>query len=539
MNSVYPTDIISEIKKCALSFAYFCKTYVKFADHEKGLINFELRPYQEEILNLFNTHQRVLVNKCRQGGFTKFNALWSLWTCLFSLGKRVMIIHKTDREAWQNGAWIRRVIQELPTWMQPVLSKENDHELRFDDTDCVLSNYKWEASCGRAIDYLFVEEAAFVKDMEQHWNAIVPTIYRGKAFIVSTPNGKKNNWFYETCKAAWEGAGTVGFHYHAVNCTVRPDYSEAWVAMMKKNLGDRGFRQECMNEFLDDKEEPKEEVKEEAKDPNWHPHNDLWHPHNFTPSASINRKYKPEVFNCYDVDNKQAKLVGDWEKTSDLDIDVPNLWDLRKSETDPAIVCYTDYVNMFGELEKDVDEFEKKRDDAVKEVTDFAKQCDEELAVLSGVSQTENSKEDGDWTDWLNEDNVNQIWKDISDAMPEFSDAKLFAGRASYKPKLLKRDSFSHPDMLALSGIPVDATDQHYEEDDYRDLLLKTLSEGMPNNMELDLRDDALCINGVPTKISTKSIEMAFEGLVELTGTQQASLVTVGGIIKEKLQILF
>jgi phage FluMu gp28-like protein len=110
-----------------------------------------------------------------------------------------MVVSKTDREAIAAGEIVKRAIEELPSWMQPQMSKNNDHQKIFSDTGCKLFFYPPEAARGRSITYLVIDEAAFIQNMDAFWNGIFPTISTGgNVIVISTVNGVAGHggWYY-------------------------------------------------------------------------------------------------------------------------------------------------------------------------------------------------------------------------------------------------------------------------------------------------------------------------------------------------------
>ena len=61
-------DEIIEYKKCMEDPVYFAKKYCKVIHLDRGLVNFELYPYQEEMFNHFKNNRFSIVLACRQSG---------------------------------------------------------------------------------------------------------------------------------------------------------------------------------------------------------------------------------------------------------------------------------------------------------------------------------------------------------------------------------------------------------------------------------------------------------------------------------------
>ena len=246
----------NEFIKCAKSFNYFCHKYVKIMHPKKGLLPFISYKYQRRVISEYDNHRFCIISKFRQGGLTTVTVLWAMWRCLFKLDEVLMVVSKTDREAIAAGEIVKRALEELPEWMQPDLSKNNDHQKIFQESGCKLYFYSPEAARGRSISYLIIDEAAFIPSMDKFWNGIMPTVATGgNVIVISTVNGVSGTggWYYETYQGAKkpEDEGGNGFHIIDLDYWEHPEYSnEAWVKLVRNTLGEQGFAQEILRDFL-------------------------------------------------------------------------------------------------------------------------------------------------------------------------------------------------------------------------------------------------------------------------------------------------
>lgn len=64
----YTHEEIQEYAKCSKDPIYFIKNYVKIISLDKGLVNFELYPYQEEMIMAMHTKNRLCLLTGRQQG---------------------------------------------------------------------------------------------------------------------------------------------------------------------------------------------------------------------------------------------------------------------------------------------------------------------------------------------------------------------------------------------------------------------------------------------------------------------------------------
>lgn len=240
---------LAEITKCSNSFSYFCHKFAKVSHPLKGLIPFILFDYQRRVIDDFENRRFNIVAKFRQGGLSTVAVIWALWRGIFRFNETVMLLSKADREAIAAGDIASRALRFLPDWFRPEMSTNNKHELGFADTGTSLFFYTPNAARSKAITYLILDEAAFIPQMEEHWKAMYPTIATGGSCIaISTVNGV-GNWYEETYHKALEGKNP--FNVIQLDYQEHPDYDNAkWVRDTRANLGEKGWRQEVLRDFL-------------------------------------------------------------------------------------------------------------------------------------------------------------------------------------------------------------------------------------------------------------------------------------------------
>lgn len=238
-----------EFLKCAASFSYFCHKYVKIAHPKRGLLPFILFKYQKRVVKAYESSRFNILSKFRQGGLSTVTVLWSMWRCMFKLDETIMVLSKSDREAIAAGEIVKRALIELPNWMRPEMDKNNDHQKLFTETGCKLFFYTPEAARGRSITYLILDEAAFIPQMEKHWKAMFPTISTGGHCItISTVNGV-GNWYYDIFQGAKKGEND--FNVIELDYWEHPEYNDPdWVKATRAQLGEKGWMQEVMRDFL-------------------------------------------------------------------------------------------------------------------------------------------------------------------------------------------------------------------------------------------------------------------------------------------------
>lgn len=239
-----------EIIKCYNSFAYFCHKYVKILHPMDGLIPFVLYNYQRKVIEEYENHRFNIISKFRQGGLTTVTLLWGMWRCMFQLDQQIMVLGRTDRDATDIGMMVDRSCENFPEWLKPKKDgKWNDHLKMFTDTGSALKFHSPEAARGKSVTFLIVDEAAFIDDMDKHWKAMWPILSTGGGCtLVSTVNGL-GNWYEQTYHEAKEKQNR--FNIIDLDYWEHPDYNdEEWVKEQKAQLGEKGFLQEVLREFL-------------------------------------------------------------------------------------------------------------------------------------------------------------------------------------------------------------------------------------------------------------------------------------------------
>lgn len=238
-----------EFVKCGNSFPYFCHRYVKITHPTRGIVPFILFDYQRRVISEFDGYRFWIISKFRQGGLTTVTVLWAMWRCMFKYDETIMLLSKSDREAIAAGEIAVNAMEFLPVWLKPRMDKSNEHQHYFEETGSKLFCYTPNAARGRSITYLILDEAAFIPGMETHWKAMYPTIATGgNCIAISTVNGI-GNWYEETYHKALEGKSP--FHIIDLDYNEHPDYDNPkWVRETRANLGDKGWRQEVLRDFL-------------------------------------------------------------------------------------------------------------------------------------------------------------------------------------------------------------------------------------------------------------------------------------------------
>jgi len=244
-------DEIIEYKKCMEDPVYFAKKYCKVIHLDRGLVNFELYPYQEEMFDHFNSNRFSIVLACRQSGKSISSVAYILWFSLFHSEKNVAILANKGATAREMLARVTLMLENLPFFLQPGTKALNKGSIEFSNNSKIIASATSGSSIrGLSINLLFLDEFAFVENDAQFYTSTYPVVSSGKdtkVIITSTANGI-GNVFHKI----WEGAmqKTNQFVPFRVDWWDVPGRDETWKQETVGNTSQLQFDQEFGNTFF-------------------------------------------------------------------------------------------------------------------------------------------------------------------------------------------------------------------------------------------------------------------------------------------------
>jgi hypothetical protein len=256
MSSKNPSNNLREIikeeyKKCLSDPLYFVRKYVKISTQDKGVVPFEMFPYQEESLRTIHQNQRTIILKSRQMGISTLMAAYVLWVMLFKPGKNILVISKTREAAIEVVAKIKLANEELPSWLKIIAEEDNKLSLKLKNGSKVLATSSASDSArGYSTSLCVLDEACFVENIDELWAGVQQTLANttdGQAIILSTPNGV-GGFFYKTWIEAENK--TNGFIPIKLKWDLHPKRNQEWRERQTRELGVKLASQECDASFI-------------------------------------------------------------------------------------------------------------------------------------------------------------------------------------------------------------------------------------------------------------------------------------------------
>lgn len=245
-------EMLAEYMKCSNDPVYFCRTYMKIIHVDKGLVNFDLYGYQENMLRSMQNNRYTILATARQIGKSTTTCAFILWYILFNPEKTVALLANKGDTAREILGKVQLAYQHLPKWLQQGVVEWNKGSFVLENQSRVVAAATSSDSIrGYSINLLFIDEAAFIENWDEFFNSTFPTISSGettKVVLVSTPNGM--NHFYKT----WDYALQKKNEYNPIKVMWYdvPGRDDAWKekTLAAMNYDYEKFSQEHEVEFL-------------------------------------------------------------------------------------------------------------------------------------------------------------------------------------------------------------------------------------------------------------------------------------------------
>jgi len=242
---------LREYKKCMEDPSYFCKKYVKVIHLDKGLVPFDLYPYQEDMFDHFEENRFSIVLACRQSGKSISSVGYILWYALFHPEKTIAILANKGATAREMLARVTLMLENLPFFLQPGCKALNKGSIELSNNSRIVAAATSGSSIrGMSVNLLFLDEFAFVENAAEFYTSTYPVVSSGtdtKVIITSTANGIGN-----TYHKIWEGAVQNVNEYKPfrVDWWDVPGRDEKWKEETIANTSQLQFDQEFGNTFF-------------------------------------------------------------------------------------------------------------------------------------------------------------------------------------------------------------------------------------------------------------------------------------------------
>jgi hypothetical protein len=235
-----------EIVRCGRDPIYFMTKYGRVRTPVGGNVPFRLWPFQEECINDFMRHRLNIVLKARQLGLSTVTAVYALWMAIFQKDRSILVIATKLPTAINFIKKVKFALQNLPPWLVlPRLVGETKSQLTFSNgSEITATPTSEDAGRSEALSLLIIDEAAWIRNFEDIWTGLQPTISTGgRAIVLSTPNGVGGQYFRLWTDAVAE---LNDFNHIKLLWSVRPDHDQEWFEKETRGMGKRKVSQEYL-----------------------------------------------------------------------------------------------------------------------------------------------------------------------------------------------------------------------------------------------------------------------------------------------------
>jgi len=248
----FSQENIIEFMRCKQDPVYFAKRYIKIVSLDEGLVNFNLYPFQEKLVNNFHNNRFNICKMPRQTGKSTTVVSYLLHYAVFNDNVNIGILANKAKIAIDLLGRLQTAYENLPRWMQQGIIAWNKGSLELENGSKILAaSTSASAVRGMSFNILFLDEFAFVPNhvAEDFFASVYPTISSGtntKVIIVSTPRGM--NHFYRMWHDAERGKNEyipTDVHWSEV-----PGRDEYWKQQTIANTSEQQFKVEFECEFL-------------------------------------------------------------------------------------------------------------------------------------------------------------------------------------------------------------------------------------------------------------------------------------------------
>ena len=248
----YTEEQVTEILKCSEDPIYFIKKYVKIVNVDLGIVDFDMWPFQEDMVDGFHKNRFSICKMPRQVGKTTTTVGYMLWAVLFNPDYTVGILANKGQLAREILGRLQRAYEYLPLWLQQGIITWNKGNIELENGSKIYAYATSNSGVrGGTYNLIFLDEFAFVPHnmAQEFFTATYPVISSGKTtkvIIVSTPNGL--NMFYKMWTDAIEKRSTynpIEVHWSSV-----PGRDDDWKKETIRNTSEEQFRQEFETEFI-------------------------------------------------------------------------------------------------------------------------------------------------------------------------------------------------------------------------------------------------------------------------------------------------
>ena len=248
----FTKEHVQEFLKCKDDPVYFTHNHIKIVNVDEGLVNFEMYPFQEKLIENFHKHRFNICKMPRQTGKSTTVVSYLLHYAIFNDNVNIGILANKAATARDLLGRLQLAYENLPRWMQQGIVAWNKGSMELENgSKIIAASTSASAVRGMSFNIIFLDEFAFVQNhlADDFFASVYPTISSGKStkvIIVSTPHGM--NHFYRMWHDAERGQNE--YTPTEVHWSEVPGRDAKWKKQTIRNTSKQQFSIEFECEFL-------------------------------------------------------------------------------------------------------------------------------------------------------------------------------------------------------------------------------------------------------------------------------------------------
>jgi len=317
---------VKEIVRCGKDPTHFFNKYVKIQHPTKGLVRFDTYPFQDDCVKDFIENRFNVILKSRQLGISTLTAAYAVWQAIFYKDKNILIIATKLSVAMNFIKKVKVALRHLPPWLVlPEITGNNKQSVEFSNGSSIKAiPTSDDAGRSEALTLLIVDEAAFVRNFDELWMGLYPTLSTGgRAIVLSTPNGVGGQYYDLYMKAE---SGENEFHPIKLPWDVHPERDDEWFDHEARNLSKKQVAQELMCDFAASGDtylgaEDLDFIRTSVQPPleRWGPEMGVWvwkyslSDHDYVISADVARGDAADYSTFHVIDVNESEIVAEYK----------------------------------------------------------------------------------------------------------------------------------------------------------------------------------------------------------------------------------
>ena len=159
---------VDEYIKCMHDVAYFARNYIKIINLDKGLVNFDLYPYQEKMFEQLNNNRFNIILAARQSGKSISSVVWLLHYAIFNPESTIAILANKGATAQEMLGRITLALENLPFFLQPGCKALNKRSIHFSNNTKIIAA-STSASSVRGLSCVTGDTRVCVEDGDDYY----------------------------------------------------------------------------------------------------------------------------------------------------------------------------------------------------------------------------------------------------------------------------------------------------------------------------------------------------------------------------------